>query len=318
MKSINFLTGRIASVIHLSFVMLLILSLGCRDKKAAPADKTSNDPKALKVAILVYPGVELLDFSGPTEVFSNARGFQVFTVSTVKGKISSNNASLSINPDYVYSDAPRADILVIPGAPMEVIAKLGSDPALMSYIRKANSETKLTMSVCTGAGILAKAGILDNKKATSHSSAIDTLRVLFPKTQFLTDVRFVEDGKVVTTAGVSAGIDGALHVVEKLKGLKEALFLTAVMEYDKWKPEEGLVVGAMKMGGEHMQTMEMPSGQSPAKAASPNAALKKDLICGMDVSDNRYASIYKGKTYLFCSITCKKLFDQHPDLYVKN
>ncbi|MGA9652003.1 DJ-1/PfpI family protein [Pedobacter sp.] len=314
MKSIQFFKRPANAFLHLSLAILLCCTISCKDKKQASGHKANTGTGKIKVAILVYPGMELLDFSGPAEVFSNARGFEVFSVSSVKGTVSTVNGAVSINPDYTLNNAPLADILVVPGGPIEITGKLGDEPAVMDYIRSTNARTKLTMSVCTGAEILAKAGILDGKKATTHSGALDTLQKLFPKTQFIPDVRFVEDGKVITTAGVSAGIDGALHVVEKLAGLKEAYFVTSVMEYDKWKPEDGFVV-RMKTEPRQMQKMEM----SPVKKSEPGTVssgeVQKDIICGMDVSGNAYTSNFKGKSYHFCSASCKKLFDQHPDLY---
>ena len=100
------------------------------------------------------------------------------------------------------------------------------------------------MSVCTGAFILGRAGILDNLTATTYHLAIDDLTKEFPKTKVLANTRFVDNGTVITTAGISAGIDGALHLVEKLRGRLYAQGVAATMEYDKWVPDQGLVINA--------------------------------------------------------------------------
>ncbi len=145
------------------------------------------------------------------------------------------------------------------------------------------------------------------------------LQKITPRAKFIGDVRFVEDGKILTTAGVSAGIDGALHVVEKLKGLKEALFVTSIMEYDKWKPADGKVIGVTKgmdMGKmKHDHTADTTvADERVSKTTNTDV---KDVVCGMTVPKGRskYFSTYKGKDYHFCSASCKNLFDKNSALY---
>ena len=179
----------------------------------------------------------MLDFAGPMEVFNTA-GFNVFTVSKSYKPIKSQGV-LFITADYALQDAPPADILVVFGGTTKPST---DDPAVMEWINARKPKTQYFMSVCTGAFILGKAGILDNLTATTYHLAIDDLQKACPKTKVLPNTRFVDNGNVITTAGISAGIDGALHLVEKLRGRPYATGVAATIEYDKWVPENGLVI----------------------------------------------------------------------------
>jgi transcriptional regulator GlxA family with amidase domain len=191
----------------------------------------------MTVCFYLQDGVEVLDFAGPMEVFSNA-GFRVFTVSRKKEPIVSQGI-LKVMPDYSIEDAPPADILAFFGGNAGVASR---DPAVISWINGRRSATSYFFSVCTGAFILGKAGLLDSLSATTFHASIEDLRKALPKTKVLADVRFVDNGKVITTAGISAGIDGALHLVSRLKGDEVAKEVAAYMEYDKWVPNQGLVI----------------------------------------------------------------------------
>lgn len=196
----------------------------------------SKMKKKMSIAFYLQPGVEILDFAGPMEVFAYA-GYKVFTVSRTKDPIHSQGI-LSINPDYSIEDAPEADILAFFGGNSTAGF---ADEAIIDWI-KDQKKVDYYFSVCTGAFALAKAGLLDGKTATTFHSAIDGLRDNFPKINVVSNARFVDNGKVITTAGVSAGIDGALHMVAKLQGLDKAKEVTIYMEYDKWTPGEGMIL----------------------------------------------------------------------------
>jgi transcriptional regulator GlxA family with amidase domain/DNA-directed RNA polymerase subunit RPC12/RpoP len=193
--------------------------------------------KKMTVCFYLQDGVEVLDFAGPMEVFI-AAGFNVFTVSKTYKPIHSQSV-LFITPDYTIQDAPPADILAVFGGDTGpgVI-----DSSVISWIQAQKPHTKYYISVCTGAFILGKAGLLDNLTATTYHTAIEQLRKEYPKTTVLANTRFVDNGTVITTAGVSAGIDGALHMVEKLRGRAYAENVAATIEYDKWVPDNGLIV----------------------------------------------------------------------------
>jgi len=191
----------------------------------------------MTICFYLQDGVEVLDFAGPMEVFAYA-GFNVFTVSRKKEPITSQGI-LKIMPDYSIEDAPPADILAFFGGnagPSSI------DPEVMKWVRGRAASTQYFFSVCTGAFILGRAGILDSLTATTFHSSIESLRAALPQTKVLENVRYVDNGHVITTAGISAGIDGALHLVSRLKGDAVARQVAAYMEYDKWVPAQGLVV----------------------------------------------------------------------------
>jgi len=121
-------------------------------------------------------------------------------------------------------------------------ANVTGDEASIRWLKTVSPDLKIALSVCTGAFALAKAGLLDGKKATTWYGAIERLKDIAPKTTVFEQKRFVDNGKVITTAGVSAGIDGALHVVARLLGDETAQKTAKYMEYDNWEPNKGLVV----------------------------------------------------------------------------
>ena len=205
---------------------------------AAAEAGSAPAPKTRKVAIVVYDHMEILDFAGPGEVFqSTGDPFEVYTVAEKAAPIVSQGF-VRIVPDFTIDAAPRPDILVIPGGGTSGVLK---SARLMEWIGRSAREAELTMTVCTGAFILARTGLLDGLQATTWHGAIDALRKAAPRVSVRENVRFVDNGKYVTTAGVSAGIDGALHVVARLLGEDTALATARYMEYDKWDPRAGLV-----------------------------------------------------------------------------
>lgn len=202
-------------------------------------NRSQTKAKKRNVAIFIHNGVEVLDFSGPSEVFASTEGFNVYTVSLSKEPITSQGF-IKIIPNYTLEDCPTPDIVVLPGGQTGPFIE---NKTLISWIKSSAEHAEIMLSVCTGAGLLAKAGLLDGKQATTFHSYIDPLQKATPNAKILRNTRFVDNGQVITTAGVSAGIDGALHVVARLKGLEVARQTAFYMEYDKWKPSEGLVVG---------------------------------------------------------------------------
>ena len=193
--------------------------------------------KELTICFYLQDNVELLDFAGPMEVFVVA-GFNVFTVSKTKDKITSQG-TLNIIPDYSIQDAPASDVMVFFGGAHSAPT---NDDTVISWIQSRKKTTEYFMSVCTGAFIMGKAGILDNLTATTYHTQIEALQKALPKTKVLPNVRFVDNGNVISTAGISAGIDGALHFVAKIKGNDFAKKIAEDIEYDKWVPDQGLVI----------------------------------------------------------------------------
>ncbi|MBL0165591.1 MAG: DJ-1/PfpI family protein [Xanthomonadales bacterium] len=185
----------------------------------------------LRVAILVYDGVEEIDYAGPMEVFG-ASGASVFTVGQSTDVIHSV-FGLSVKPDFDIENAPKADVLLIPGGSVSTVTR---NPALMNWILQRSGDSRFVMSVCTGAFILGKAGLLDGVSATATATTLDQFTAAFPKIQVVRDRRFVDSGKVITTQGLSAGMDGALHVVDRVQGRLRAQDLALYLEYP-WQPD---------------------------------------------------------------------------------
>ncbi|MFO0865250.1 MAG: nitrilase-related carbon-nitrogen hydrolase [Gemmataceae bacterium] len=203
-----------------------------------PAPRPSTKSRSLgaklkmkTVAVLLFDGVELMDFAGPAEVFIVAAEGKAFRVVTVaeSTKTLKTMGGITVTPDYDYTNAPKADIVVVPGGNMRSVSKDG-----IAWIKKASKDAEITMSVCFGAMLLADAGLLDEIEATTHHWGMDRLRKVAPKCKVVEGKRFVDAGKVITTAGVTAGIDGALRVVERLLG-QEAAAWTA----DEWMEHRG-------------------------------------------------------------------------------
>lgn len=205
------------------------------EQTAAEHKKTMTNKKP-RIAFYLQNGVEVLDFAGPMEVFSYAQ-FEVFTVSKTKAPITSQGI-LKIIPDYSIDDAPKADIIAFFGGNAGTAS---NDPKVIDWLKRQPTPAYY-FSVCTGAFILGKAGLLDNLTVTTFHESIDNLKKAVPSAKVLSNVRFVDNGKVITTAGISAGIDGALHLVAKMRGEQAARNVAAYMEYDKWVPGQGLVL----------------------------------------------------------------------------
>lgn len=209
-------------------------------KLTAAERKAELSRKPVTIAFYLQDGIEVLDFAGPMEVFAYA-GFKVFTVSKTKDPIISQGI-LKVIPDYSIADAPASDIVAFFGGN----TGSGFDDSVIKWLKSREKKTEYFFSVCTGAFALAKAGILDNKTATTFHLSLDNLKKSYPKVDVRNDVRFVDNGTVITTAGISAGIDGALHLVAKLRGEQAAKDAAFYMEYDKWVPKEGLIMSSKK------------------------------------------------------------------------
>jgi putative intracellular protease/amidase len=203
-----------------------------------PAFADASPPPPKKVAILVFNDVALIDYSGPYEVFSHA-GYDVYAVAATKRSIRSEEG-LEVVPKYSFADAPQADIVVIPGGAYEA----PSDSAAVAWIKRQNAHDEHTMSVCNGAFTLANAGLLNGLSATTTAGNILRMRHTYPQIKVVNDQRVVDNGKILTTAGLSAGIDGALHLVAVLDGDDVAQTIALMLEYN-WLPNNVNVRGAM-------------------------------------------------------------------------
>jgi transcriptional regulator GlxA family with amidase domain len=197
----------------------------------------------LAVGILIFEGVEVLDFAGPFEVLSRTRltpgtesrrsdadaPFDVFTVGPTRDAVVATGG-LKVVPAFALADAPRIDMLVVPGG--FGTRALLEDVAMIDWIRAVAARAQHVTSVCTGSLLLAKAGLLANRRATTHWGALDLLAAIDPTIRVERGVREVHD-EVVTSAGVSAGIDMALEVVERLFGAEVANDTAHYLEYER-------------------------------------------------------------------------------------
>jgi transcriptional regulator GlxA family with amidase domain len=195
----------------------------------------------MTVGIVLFDDVEVLDFAGPFEVFAVAGnvtegGFQVITVAEradANAPIVARNG-LKIVPDYALADAPHLDILVVPGG-MGTRREV-ANPRLVGWIRQRAADATLTTSVCTGSFLLAETGILQGRTVTTHWASVQRMRDSYQWINVRGDARFVDEGDIVTSAGISAGIDMSLHVVGRLKGADVAALTARQMEYDHYTP----------------------------------------------------------------------------------
>jgi len=173
------------------------------------------------VGILLFDDAELLDFAGPYEVFSVANElhndalFDIFTISMTGEAIRSVHGMIIV-PDFSIKNCPPADILVIPGG--DGTKQVIRDEGLLSWIHNSYKKADITFSVCSGARIPAVLGLLDDKEFTTHHAVVGDVVAIAPKAIPGKGKRFVDNGKVMTAAGISAGIDLSLHVVGKLHG----------------------------------------------------------------------------------------------------
>lgn len=191
--------------------------------------------RSRNVAILIFNDVELLDFCGPLEVFSvtgrqdNSSPFNVYTVAEKSEPIITRN-QLSVNPRYTIHNCPQPDILLVSGG--QGTRREIHNPVLIDWIKECSLKAELVLSVCTGALLLAKAGLLEGVTATTHHNAIELLKELAPNTIIQTNRRFVDNGKIILSAGIYTGIDMSLYVVAKLLGKEQALKTAQYMEYN--------------------------------------------------------------------------------------
>ncbi len=193
-----------------------------------PFSHLKNLEKPMNVAILLYSHAQVLDYAGPYDVFTSAgsKNFNVYTVGTTKDPITTM-PNLSVNPQYSIVNSPKPDILIIPGGMWTSV-----DDKTLSWIKKHSKEVDYTFSICTGAFILAKIGVLDNLEATTHSAGIDILEKKYPAIKKVhRNKRFVDNGKVITSAGVAAGIDASFHLIGEILGREWVNAVSNNLEY---------------------------------------------------------------------------------------
>ncbi|HQR39464.1 MAG TPA: DJ-1/PfpI family protein [Blastocatellia bacterium] len=201
-----------------------------RALKAEPAPTPRN------LAILLFEGVQIVDYTGPYETFGHAWDngpmFNIYTVAAKPGPITTA-MGMVVTPTYTFANCPKPNVLVLPGGNVDPNA---SNPEVIKWVQTTSRDAEFVMSVCNGAFFLAKAGMLDGLTATTYHSMIDDLQKAAPTCKAVYDERFVDNGKIITTAGISSGIDGSLHLIERLAGKGVAQNAALGMEYN-WQPE---------------------------------------------------------------------------------
>ncbi len=190
-------------------------------------------PKTYRVAMMMFDGMMQLDATAPCDVFNNTPGFTVVTVAPKTGPVTAHGGLMFL-PDYTFDRAPKADILCIPGG--GGVNPLLTDDKAIAYVRRAAAEAAYVTSVCSGALLLGAAGLLKDKRATTHWAS---MRFLAPFGATPVKQRVVTDGKLITGGGVTAGIDFAFAVIDQIRGREEAASVMLALEYDPAPPFPG-------------------------------------------------------------------------------
>lgn len=275
-------------------------ALGGQKSSGSAATPTPLKPPAsgsINVAFVISKGAVLIDFAGPWEVFQDVTipggdmmdsAFELYTVAETLNPIAVSGG-LKIVPNYTFQNAPPPKIIVIP-------AQNDASNAMLDWIRKASKTTDVTMSVCTGAYVLAATGLLNGKSGTTHHTAYTDLAMQFPDVKVVRGVRFVEEGNLATAGGLTSGMDLALRTVGRYFG-PEAIQRTAFqLEYQGkgW----------------------MDAGSNSEFAVKPPGDIC--AVCWMQLNAKTALSeVYKGQTYYFCMEDHKEAFDSKPDKFIE-
>ena len=297
-------------VVVSSFVT--VASLSANDSRRLIAPETGK----ITVGFLLGPGANVIDFTGPWEVFQDTvvptRGttpndtypFELVTISHSAESIRLTGG-LHVIPDYTFENAPPIDIIVIP-------AQSSSPPEKLEWLKKAAAEADMTMSVCTGAFLLARAGLLDGRVATTHHDFLDQLADSFPAIDVKREVRYVEGPRIATAAGLTSGVDLALRIVERYFDRAVAERTAAYMEHSSrgWIESEG-----------HWDD----SVPAESAAAISETAAPASVLMGLDpvllTRGEEVAGVeeiwleHGGYRYLFASAESRDRFNSEPDLY---
>jgi transcriptional regulator GlxA family with amidase domain/YHS domain-containing protein len=250
---------------------------------------------SIPVAFLISEGAVVIDFCGPWEVFERVYlpdrkldAFSLYTVAETAAPITAGGG-LKITPNYTIANAPAPKVIVIP-------AQSPASEATKAWIRNATKNTDVTMSVCTGAFVLASTGLLSGKSATTHHGAYVDLAMQYPDIHVQRGARFVESGNLASAGGLTSGMDLAFRVVERYFGRDVASQTASLLEYQG-------------QGWLNPNSNSEFAGPIKQTANHPLCA-----VCGMEI-DRSLPSTYKGKTYYFCVKEHKQIFDASPEQF---
>lgn len=255
--------------------------------------------RPLTVAFVLATGAEVVDFTGPWGVFEytdapgrDAAAFELFTVADSLEPVRLSGG-LVVLPDHSFTDAPVPKVVVVPAIAGD------PSPAMIDWITRMATRADLTMSVCNGAFVLAKAGLLTGKPATAHHTSLTLLAADYPDIHVRRGARFVDAGNVSTAGGLTSGVDLAIHVVERYFGVEAAKRTADHLEYQGqgWKDPNS----------------------NHAFATRPISTAEHPLcpVCDMRVDDTSTLSeSYQGVTHYFCSPGCLRRFHQTPERFI--
>ena len=250
----------------------------------------------IRVAFLLSADAELVDFGFPWGVFQyvvvgKRNPFKLNTVAVTKDPVRVTGG-MTIVPNYTCADAPIPDVVVVPAMDTDKLA-----PAGLEWLRSVHKKATLTTSICDGSFVLAAAGLLDGKRATCHHSGYGMLRAMYPKVTVIRGVRYVEDGNIATSGGLTSGMDLAMRVIERYFGRDVAQETALSLEYQS--------TGWMFPGS------NAQFDQAPVSTAQHPVC----EVCFMSVGrEVQYQ--YQGETYFFCSESHKKSFMADPRWYL--
>ncbi|MGV7210740.1 DJ-1/PfpI family protein [Oxalobacteraceae bacterium A2-2] len=268
-------------------------------RPAVPAAAPLAPPAhgAIAVAFLLSDDAVVIDFAGPWEVFANVavpgRGdapvFQLYTVAETLAPVRAVGG-MTIIPTHTFASAPQPQVIVIP-------AQQAPSAAVLAWVRAASRGADLTMSVCTGAFLLAQTGLLSGLPATTHHGAYSEFAMAFPDVALKRGARYVESGKLASAGGLSSGIDLALRVVERYFGRAVASSTADSLEY------------------QGQGWLNPDANQAYARRRRSSAAHPLCPVCDMEV-DRTLSAAWRGKTYYFCMASHQALFEQHPAAFL--
>lgn len=308
-------------------VSSIVVIAACKNKnqevvKPYPASMAEIFPtpkvQPKTVGIYLYDGYSSLDAMGPYAVFTRLMGTNVFFIARHKGVVQ-DGAGLKVQVDSSIDEVKHLDVLLIPGG-LQTTYEETKDTMLLQWIRSIDSSSTYTTSVCTGAWILGAAGLLKDKEATTHWYGKKMLADDYgAKVQ---NIRYAHSGKYWTAAGVSAGIDMSLALLNEIAGEKYTKAAMLDLEYDPQPPLQGgsenntdksVVEGMRALYDGGMETVLHPAGDFKDLKFDNT----KDFACGMSIEMGVGDTVhYNGKLYGFCSKSCKQRFLQNPAVYL--